>query len=86
MKDRVRELTPRQREVVRLASLGCTHPEISKILDLKRNTVDNHKKAAMQKLGVRRPTTLTRIAIKHRISTLDDRLTRSEKRNLARKK
>ena len=86
MKERVRDLTPRHREVVRLVSLGCTFSEIAAILDLEPSTVDNHKHAAMRRLGVSKSTLLTRLAIKHRISSLGDQLTRSEKHKLARKK
>ena len=75
-------LTPRQREVVRFVSLGCSVAEISAILGLAASTVDNHKAAAMSTLGVDKATILTRVAIKHRISTLNDQLTRSEKRKL----
>ena len=85
MKERVRELTPRHREIVRLVSLGCTLSEISAIQDLAPGTVDNHRQAALRTLGVSRSTLLTRLAITHRISTLDDRLTPGEKRKLARK-
>ena len=38
MKDRVRELTPRHREIVRLVSLGCNSSDIATILDLKPNS------------------------------------------------
>ncbi len=86
MKERVADLTPRHREVVRLVSLGCTLTEIAAILGLEPNTVDNHRQAAMRTLGATKAATLTRIAIKHRISTLKDRLTRSEKRKLAHSK
>ncbi len=85
MKERVRDLTPRHREVVRLVSLGCTLTEIAAILDIDPSTVGNHTYAAMRTLGVSKSTLLTRIAIKHRISSLSDQLTRSEKRKLAHK-
>ena len=84
-KDRVRDLTPRHREVVRLVSLGCTLSEIAAILDLETSALNNHRQAAMRTLGVSKAATLTRIAIKHRISPLNDQLTRGEKRKLARK-
>ena len=45
------ELTKRHREVVRLFSLGCTVNEAAKILRLSPSTVDNHKTAAMARLG-----------------------------------
>ena len=86
MKDRVRDLTQRHREVVRLISLGCSREEMAKILGLAPSTIDAHRQAAMQTLGVGKSTLLTRLAIKHRISTLNDQLTRAEKRKLARKK
>jgi len=84
MKERVRDLTPRHREVVRLVSLGCSHPEVAAILDIAPSTVENHLLTATKRLGVSKPPLLTRVAIKHRISSLDDQLTRSEKRKLAR--
>ncbi len=74
------DLTPRQTEVVRLLSLGCAVHEIAEILGIASSTVDNHKSAAMESLGARNKAILTRLAIKHRISPLRDRLTRTEKR------
>jgi len=85
MKDRVRDLTPRHREVVRLISLGCSVPEAAAILDIEPSTVDNHRQAAMRTLGVSKAALLTRVAIQHRISPLSDQLTRSEKRKMARR-
>ncbi len=84
MKDRIAALTPRQREVVRLVSLGCIVEEIAYILDLAVSTVDNHKAAAMKTLGTDKATLLTRLAIKYKISPLDDKLTRAEKRKSGR--
>lgn len=84
MKSRVASLTPRQREVVRLVSLGCSYREIAAILGLAPNTVDNHRTEAMKRLGAQKLALLTRIAIKHRISTLKDKLTASEKRKMKR--
>lgn len=86
MKERVRDLTPRLREVVRLVSLGCSQSEIAAILGIEMSTVDNHRLAAMRTLGVGKAAIVTRLAIKHRISSLSDQLTRAEKRRLARKK
>lgn len=84
MKDKVEMLTPRQKEVVRLVSLGCIVEEIAHILDLAVSTVDNHKAAAMKTLGTDKATLLTRIAIKHKISSMDDKLSRAEKRKSGR--
>lgn len=46
------ELTPRQREVVELASTGRTSPEIARALFLSPRTVESHIASAMRKLGV----------------------------------
>ncbi|NLS95026.1 MAG: hypothetical protein GXX96_22950 [Planctomycetaceae bacterium] len=42
------ELAPREKEVVRLSSLGCTVHESAKILKLAPSTVDNHKARFLQ--------------------------------------
>ena len=78
-------LTKRQREVVRLATLGCNLYETAAILKIAANTVDNHKQTAMRRLGVNKSCLLTRVAIKLRITTLNDRLTLAEKRRSGRK-
>jgi DNA-binding CsgD family transcriptional regulator len=85
MKTRVAALTPRQREVVRLISLGCTVKEAAGVLDLAPNTVDNHRTRAMKVLNVDRATLLTRVAILHGVSGLTDKLTAAEQRNRSRK-
>jgi DNA-binding NarL/FixJ family response regulator len=79
------ELTKRHREVIRLLSLGCTVNEAAKILRLSPSTVDNHKTAAMARLGTDKLALLTRLAIKMRITNLKDKLTRTEKRRSGRK-
>ncbi len=86
MKERVKALTPRHRQVVRLISLGCSLTDIAAILDLEPTTIDNHKQAAMRTLGVGKSTLVTRVAIKHHLSPIKDELTRSEKRKIARSK
>jgi DNA-binding CsgD family transcriptional regulator len=68
-------LTNRQREVIRLTSLGCTIEEIAAILGVSCNTVDNHRSRAMSQLGIHRLAILTRYEIQHGISPLDDQLT-----------
>ena len=78
-------LTPRQREVVRLLSLGCTVREAALVLGLAPSTVDNVKTAAMERLGTNKLALLTRLALKHRVTTMKDELTRAEKRKSGRK-
>ncbi len=79
------DLTPREREVTRLMSLGCTVKEAAAILKLAPSTVDNHKTRAMTKLGTDKVALLTRLAIKLRISSLNDKLSLAEKRRSGRK-
>lgn len=78
-------LTDRQKEVVRLLSLGCTVKEAARILKLSPSTVDNHKSAAMARLGTDKLALLTRLAVKHRITSMSDRLTAAEKRKSGRR-
>jgi len=80
-----KQLTPREREVIRLVSLGCTVKEAAAILRLSPSTVDNHKYSAMTKLGTDKLALVTRLAIKKRISPLKDKLTLAEKRRSGRK-
>lgn len=86
MKARIALLTPRQREVVRLTSLGCTVNEIAKILGIAPSTADNHRSRAMKILGTDRAVLLARIAIKYNISSMRDRLTAAERRRRGRRK
>ena len=85
MKARVASLSPRQREIVRLTSLGCTSHDIATILGMSRWTVENHQFQAKERLGVSKAAVLTRIAIKYKISPLDAELSRTEERKLGRK-
>lgn len=79
------DLTPRQCEVVRLISLGCTTEEAADVLGLAPSTVDNHKSRAMMLLGTDKAALLTRLAIKYRITSMKDKLSTSEKRKCGRK-
>ena len=79
------KLSPREQQVVRLASLGCTCEEIGKILKIATSTAVNHKARAMTKLGVDKVALLTRLSIKLKICGLADKLTPAEKRKSGRK-
>jgi DNA-binding CsgD family transcriptional regulator len=84
MKARVESLSPRQRQIVRLTSLGCTSHEIATVLGMSRWTVENHQFQAKERLGVSKAAMLTRVAIKYKISPLNDELSRKELRKLGR--
>ena len=62
-----RELTSRQREVLRLLAQGKRMKEIAAELDLSIRTVEDHKSHLMQVLGLETTADLIRFAIKQRI-------------------
>lgn len=53
-------LTPRQIKVCELVAKGYTGKEIGHALGIGHRTVEDHKGAAMEKLGVRNAVELTR--------------------------
>jgi DNA-binding NarL/FixJ family response regulator len=62
-----RELTPRQREVLRLLAQGKRMKEIAAELDLSVRTVENHKAHLLQVLSLGSTAELVRFAIKQHI-------------------
>lgn len=73
----VQFLSPRQREVVRLTSLGLRNEEIGRVLGIGRLSVLTVKQVVRQELGI--PARLLgRLAIECKISPKGDRLTEEE--------
>jgi two-component system, NarL family, response regulator NreC len=64
-------LTDREREVLYLAALGHTAPEIAERLVLSVRTVENYRAGVLRKLDLRNQTDLVRYAIKRGIIALD---------------
>ncbi len=60
-------LTVRQREVLTLVSEGHTSKEIASLLHISPKTVEFHKQALMNELGLRTTAELTRYAVAHQI-------------------
>lgn len=56
-------LTPRQREVLQLVAEGKSNKEIASVLEISIKTVEFHKAAIMQGLGLHNTAELTRYAI-----------------------
>ena len=77
--------TPREKQIVRLISLGCTVGQASKVLKIAPSTVDNHKARVMAKLGTDKTAILVRLALQHRVTSMKDKLTAAEKRKTGRK-
>ena len=63
-------LTPRERQVVKLAAEGNSNKQIARALDLSIKTVETHRSAAMQKAGARCMADLTRYAARNDIVQL----------------
>ena len=61
------QLTPRQREVLRLITEGRRTKEIAVLLNVSTRTVETHKYEMMQVLGVQTTVDLVRYAIEHRL-------------------
>jgi two-component system response regulator NreC len=59
-----RELTDREREVLKLIAEGYTNPEIGKLLHVSVKTVQAHRGHIMEKLDLHRPAALVRYAIR----------------------
>jgi two-component system response regulator NreC len=59
------ELSPREREVLRLIALGHTNAEIAAKLFLSIRTVESHRAHIQQKLGLSRRAELVRYAMEH---------------------
>jgi DNA-binding NarL/FixJ family response regulator len=61
----VHTLTPRQRQVLHLVAEGRSIKEIAAQLQLSKRTVETHKYAAMQALGLQTTGQLIRYALEH---------------------
>lgn len=61
-------LTPRQREVLQLVAEGKSNKEIATILNVSVKTVDFHKAAIMEELGLHSTAELTRYALEHGVT------------------
>ncbi|MEO8090711.1 MAG: response regulator transcription factor [Gemmatimonadales bacterium] len=61
---RLRQLTPRQMEVLRLVTAGHTTREIARRLKLSAKTVESHRGEVMKRLGIHDVVALVRYAIR----------------------
>ena len=59
------QLSPREREVLRLIAEGLAAKEIATELGISTKTVEAHRTSLMRKLGVRKATELVRYAVRH---------------------
>jgi DNA-binding NarL/FixJ family response regulator len=66
-KDRIKTLTPRQREVVQLLAEGKSMKEVASVLNVTPRTVAFHKYRVMEELSLKTTADLIQFAIKSRI-------------------
>jgi DNA-binding NarL/FixJ family response regulator len=62
---RVRDLSPREREVLQLLAEGKSMKEVAAILEISPRTVEFHKYRMMELLGLKTGAELVQYAIKH---------------------
>ena len=61
--EQIRQLSPRQREVVTLVAAGLRNKQIAYDLDLSEKTVKMHRGLAMEKLGAKNSADMIRTAV-----------------------
>jgi DNA-binding NarL/FixJ family response regulator len=67
----LKQLTPREQEVLQLVAEGLSSKEIAAELHISVRTVDTHRENIMSKLDIRSVAGLVKWAIRHGLSTLD---------------
>ena len=65
-------LTPRQREILQLIAEGKSTKAIAFDLSLSVKTVETHRSALMQRLGIRDVAGLVVFAVRHGLIEVDD--------------
>jgi two-component system response regulator NreC len=65
-------LTPREKEVLRLAAVGQTNREIAETLFLSKRTVEKHRHSVLHKLGLVTREDLTKYGIRKGLIDLDE--------------
>jgi DNA-binding NarL/FixJ family response regulator len=65
----LRELSPREREVLQLLAEGKSMKEVAAVLDISPRTVEFHKYRMMELLGVKTNAELVQYAIRHGLIT-----------------
>jgi len=64
-------LTPRQREILQMIAEGKSTKEIAFVLNVSGKTVETHRAALMERLGIRDVAGLVLYAVRHRLVSVD---------------
>lgn len=70
-KNRLNDLTPREREILEYVAQDYQNSEIAEVLTISIRTVETHRANMMRKLDLHNKTELLRYALKHGITSLD---------------
>lgn len=65
-------LTPRQREILQMIAEGKSTKEIAFALEVSGKTVETHRAALMDRLGIRDVAGLVIFAVRHKLIQIDD--------------
>lgn len=65
-------LSPREREVLQLLAEGMISKQIASELNISVKTIETHRSRLMKKLGIRSVAELTKYAIRHGITSLEE--------------
>ncbi len=65
-KEKLPELSPREKEILGLIAEGYTNPQIAQKIFLSPFTVDSHRKNLLAKLNVKNTACLIKLAIEHK--------------------
>lgn len=71
-RQKIKELTTREQEILGLIAQGLHHHEIAEKLSLSPTTIQTHRARIISKLGLHNRTELVKYAVKHGIITLDE--------------
>ncbi len=65
------DLSDRERQVLQLVAEGATSKEIAESLGISARTADSHRRNIMEKLNVHSTAELTKYAVRHGLSSLE---------------
>ena len=69
--DKTKDLTSKEREIVKLITAGHSTREIAELLKIKSGTIVTHKRRIRKKLGINNDVELTKYAIRNGLTSLN---------------